>query len=1135
MKEVFYSALDRLVADARRYRTTGFGTVDPEEATKFNLIEPLLVSLGYSRDDIKKEFHILGDQVDYLLQQHNRPLLFMEAKSLLDSSANLFNAHKQQVFRYIRNYRVSPEQTRMERPVTWIVLTNFREFHFIRVNEEEPSFSFKLDELIPRRDELWELLALENVEAQRIEELYDQTHKADLDKRFLADLKRWRLIIANGFALQNPGVSLPDLTKASQQLLDRFLFCRMLETDRLIEYNKLARQFMAYEVFYGERPTKPFCEALKESLFAEIKRDFNTELFLRPQLCDQFAIDNAYLSIVIGHEPMSPGVAAQCGLDQGQGDLFPFKHLYGYDFSRMSGDIMGAVYERFLAHKLSTAAGRVSIEETNELRKKEGIYYTPRYIVDYIIAHTVSEKIKPILGEAKALLAYMNFKGAHAKIRELQHIKVLDAAMGSGSFLLRAFDTFVAAYAGYNAECDRITRERGQNSGMLFDAPADLPEAVDHIGMHVASENIFGVDLDDSAVEVAKLNIWMRLMIAEKDFIRETLRTRRNGAKALSLLPTLANNLKRGNSLIDDPAVAGDAVFNWQQQFPDIMARGGFDCVIGNPPYIFTRDQGFTEEEKDFFYKRYHNQSSQLNSFALFIERGHELIVPSGSLGFITPNNWLTIDTFAPLRKFLVESVCDLSLINNLDRVFADADVDTALVLFKKGHPTRLVAGEMLGEQITFIQDVSLSLVKPPAFIIQIGLLKDSRSQAMLEKIESRSKPLSDFCKVSTGLKAYQTGKGKPSQTDEHKQRRVFHATSKVNATYGKYLDGVDVGRYTLNWSGEYLSYGDWLAEPRKSVPFSGERLLVRQIPSAPPRMINGVFTAEKFYNDINSMVLFSSQEGVSLKYLLGLLNSRLVSFWFQKTFDKLQRKIFPQFKVAELASFPILPVDVSKSGGREKHSKVVALVDEMLEASENSRRFAPLLSKEIAHRQREACPLSFYLQPDYTTAVRGETLIDDVQREGFVHGIRVESDRNAITLTADVSDDADSAPRGMPIARLTFADETLQRFIYAMWQRFLEENARKKKWTAGKKPKPVYDLIVHELTPLVFFQQTPADNLREIRAVAKAVSDEAGTFDLVALETEIAKTDAEIDELVYELYGLTAEERQMVESASRR
>src|SRR5205823_6385555 len=150
----------------------------------------------------------------------------------------------------------------MDEPVTWIVLTNFAQWHFIRVNEEAPSFSIKFDELSARRDELWEMLARENVDAGRLDELYDQQQQADLDKRFLADLKRWRLILANGFAVDNQRAPLDELTQASQQLLDRFIFCRMLEANRLIEHNKLARQFSTYDLMYGEYPPRSFAESL---------------------------------------------------------------------------------------------------------------------------------------------------------------------------------------------------------------------------------------------------------------------------------------------------------------------------------------------------------------------------------------------------------------------------------------------------------------------------------------------------------------------------------------------------------------------------------------------------------------------------------------------------------------------------------------------------------------------------------------------------------------------------------------------------------------------------------------------------------------------------------------------------------
>lgn len=215
MKERFFATLAELIALAKELPATEFDEAAPEEVTKHRLLLPLFRSLGYKDQQIVPEYRILGDQVDYWLRT-DRPLLFVEAKSLIDFAPNLFEAHREQVLRYIRNYRVSPEQVQMAQPVTWIVLTNFTQWHFIRVNEETPTFSFTLNELVARREELWELLAVENLEANRIEELYDQRQKANLDKRFLADLKRWRLIIANGFALRNQKRSLAEITLASQ-------------------------------------------------------------------------------------------------------------------------------------------------------------------------------------------------------------------------------------------------------------------------------------------------------------------------------------------------------------------------------------------------------------------------------------------------------------------------------------------------------------------------------------------------------------------------------------------------------------------------------------------------------------------------------------------------------------------------------------------------------------------------------------------------------------------------------------------------------------------------------------------------------------------------------------------------------
>jgi hypothetical protein len=150
-----------------------------------------------------------------------------------------------------------------------------------------------------------------------------------------------------------------------------------------------------------------------------------------------------------------------------------------------------------------------------------------------------------------------------------------------------------------------------------------------------------------------------------------------------------------------------------------------------------------------------------------------------------------------------------------------------------------------------------------------------------------------------------------------------------MDKSYRPYLEGKDVKRYKIGWSGLYLKYGDNLAAPRKSELFKGERILVRQIPSPLPYSINAAITDKNYVNDINSMIIISPSK-YSLKYLLGIINSKVITYWFDITFDKLQRGIFPQFKVNELSQFPIPQLDLSKKTDKDKHDKLVSLVEKI-------------------------------------------------------------------------------------------------------------------------------------------------------------------------------------------------------------
>ncbi len=1240
MKEVFFASLNELTAAARHYRRFGFEDGALEENTKHRLLEPLFEALGYGRGRVVKEYHIEGDgEVDYMLKS-DRPLIFVEAKSLLDRAENLFEAHREQALGYVRTYRFSSDAARTPRPVQWLLLTNFNQFHFIRANENEPTFSFKLEELVVKRELLWELLALPNLDAGRIDELYDHAHKAGLDARFLTDLKRWRLLLANGFALRNQTRSLEELTLASQQLLDRFIFCRMLEAFQLADHDMLVHRFKQYDDLYGgintvfgprhgiysTQVTFTFAEYLRQQLFQEIKTRFNTELFTQPLLCDQLAVDNLILGTLLGHEPLRPEIADACGLQSGQGEILSFRHFYSYDFSRMSLDVMGSVYERFLAHKLTQTGGRIVIEDTAELRKKEGIYYTPAYIVDYIVQHTLGEKIKPILAEAKALLGYKNFKAAHDKIRQLSQLKVLDPAMGSGSFLLRAFDVVADAYADYNAECRRCKKEAGGSA--LFDASAGIAEEVLDARTHVITENIFGVDLDEQAVEVAKLNLWIRYMAVEKDNLQEKLRNRQR-----DLLPTLSNNLKHGNSLIAEAKVAGDTAFVWEKEFPQVMgsarvpraesgvapgssktqtgnldersvrrdaehrtpeacAPQGFDVVVGNPPYERIQTmQAYAPESVEFLKANYRSAASgNFDIYVCFIERGLQLLKADGVFGYICPNKFFQSEYGVETRGILSDGK-HVSRIVNFGhlQIFSSATIYTCLLFLRK---------EAQAEFPYFkVEDLEMWKEGNGTLPIQVASASlnhkewnfvSSANQPLFRKINSQPKKLEEIADIFVGLQTSADDVFILEYLGESKSTvRLQSKSLGVEWTFEKDLlhplvSGTDVEAYgalphrqfiifpykvkddeaaliefdqiqkKFPKTAEYLLKNRITLEEREGGKFKNEKwhgyiylknMTRQELPKlCVPRLVNELHAAwdadgEVFLDnvDVGGVTVKPEFGDLRMPYLLALLNSKVLRWFFPFVSVPFRGNYFSANRQF-LGQLPIKLVDPKKKTEAKLEKEIVERVEQIQTAHRQRVKLPEILDRLIRHNaSRVPCNLAHYLQKDFAAAVKEEKLIDDVQRTGFVHAIQIEADGRDLTLSADVAATTDTEPKPLPVLRLAFKDDALREFIYARWKQFLAENSRKKKWTTGKKPERIYDLLVNTLEPLVYFQSGAADNLRLIRDLMKDVAKEAGSSDLPMIEAEIQKLDREIDERVYELYDLTPEEIAVVEASGAR
>lgn len=368
----------------------------------------------------------------------------------------------------------------------------------------------------------------------------------------------------------------------------------------------------------------------------------------------------------------------------------------------------------------------------------------------------------------------------------------------------------------------------------------------------------------------------------------------------------------------------------WRMEFPEILGEAGefigFDLVIGNPPYIFARNQSFTDEMKAYYSRTYQVSEYQANTYTIFMELAYQLLRKGGTFSYIIPNNFLTIQTNSRVRQFITEQTSDVVLINSLDKIFADASVDNCIIFFKKNAPNWIEVAELHRGEFNTVGRVEPDFFgEIPTF--SISMVKYRQAIDIFWKVNNFPRlERSDIATVKTGIKAYQTGKGKPKQTNSDKDNRIYHAREKLDDSYRPNLDGENVSRYKLTWNGEFIKYGENLAEPRTSVDFNAPRILVRQIPSKSTYAVEAVYTDSDAINDLNSMVITDIQ--VNPFYLLGVLNSRLLSLWFFMKFDKFQRRLFPQFKVNELGDFPI--PDATESQQEDIAQVVEQLMEEM-------------------------------------------------------------------------------------------------------------------------------------------------------------------------------------------------------------
>ena len=700
-----------------------------------------------------------------------------------------------------------------------------------------------------------------------------------VDDDFLATIERWRSELAKNIALRNSRLSQRELNFAVQRIIDRIIFLRICEDRGSELYGRLQG------LTNGPNIYQRLCE-----VFEDADGKYNSGLF-------HFKTEKGR------HEPPDEITLGLDLDDKLLRDLL--RGLYypesPYEFTVISSDILGQAYEQFLGKVIRLTEGHHAvIEDKPEVKKAGGVYYTPAYIVDYIVKQTVGKLV-----EGKTP-------------KQVSKLRILDPACGSGSFLINAYQFLLDWHHDWYLAHKPETWAKGRIP-VLVQTTAGWKLTITE-RKRILLDNIYGVDIDPQAVEVTKLSLLLKVLEGESEqTIQPYLRLFSQRA-----LPDLGNNIKCGNSLIghnyfenkmspDNSELSQINPFDWGAEFFSIVKEGGFSCLIGNPPYIDII--GIPPAQREYFGRHYSTFLYRSDILGVFFERAISLLRPNGRIGFITSNTYLTSASASKLRVHMLEQLCIEKIINIGGGVFSKANVDTAVFSAVKinapaKHYIELYSCRSIGhfkslseekEKNTYsVLQSSLHMNSNACFIIVSGVDINN----LIGKIKSlKSIHVGQKYEISRGYIAYDAYRG---HSPEMISKRIYHSNHKHNNTYKKELLGSDIGRYYLEIkSKNWIQFGDNLAAPRNPRFHSGPRIWIQRIrnPKLKQRLVC-------YYTDKDESLAASSglsiAKSLSSDYsscaLCGLLNSRFVNWWYRQNFHEVN------IKPVDIALIPLPP-----------------------------------------------------------------------------------------------------------------------------------------------------------------------------------------------------------------------------------
>ncbi len=736
-----------------------------------------------------------------------------------------------------------------------------------------------------------------------------------VDKEFLKSLENWREYLATTIALRNTNLEEEEINFAVQQIIDRIVFLKVCEDRKIENENNLFKLTKSGNLYQN---------LFKYFQIADQKYNSGLFDFKKDTITKDLEIDNKVIKNII---------------TELYGKSKENDKEYGYNFAIIPVEILGLAYEQFLGKVIRlTSAHHAKIEEKPEVRKAGGVYYTPEYIVEYIVKSTVGKLIEGKTPE------------------EIGKIKILDPSCGSGSFLLGAYQYLLDYHLKYYDK--NRQKIKTKENPLTPDGNLTSQEK-----KRILLNNIYGVDIDTQAVEVTKLSLLLKALEGETETSIQTSLQLFNER----VLPTIDSNIQCGNSLIESDfynkkldlspkEMRQINVFDWKNAFRKIFENNGFDIIIGNPPYVFTRDVDFGNSIKEYYKANYltlmtkssntrENQTGKINLFALFVIRSLQLINNNGYLSYIIPNTILRTTIYEGVRKYLLDNVNITKIVDLKSGVFENVTASTVILQLAKTKETEkieIIDNPAKNQNIAnkgFLVSKK-SFYQNPSYSFNIFV--ENGEVDLFAKIRNKSIDLSNLVNIFNGVATYKNMEG------------VYN--EKINDFCKKLLSGKDIGRYFHNWSGKYIEY----------IPKKLQRARDEKIFLAPEKLvmqrIGGIlitsYDNEQFYtfNSVNN--LLPNQTDYNLKYIMAILNSKFMIYYYTKNFTN-KSSLTVNISKTYLDKLPIAKIDFKNAEQKQDYEFIIEQIDNRINLQKQLRE-AKLennkiqINRLIAHSEKQ-------------------------------------------------------------------------------------------------------------------------------------------------------------------------------------